>query len=204
MAGQRERNRALIDSSPELSGLAATSDCLTGQRLLRRQDACTSSRASHTKDATLQRPSAILFSLPQGSQVRPTFRLIREDQRHFFSFGGNYPKICSPEEICCKAMGRVPGTWPCYHPQGTVKADTERQSRDWDSKQHLCHDTYVFQALSCQSQKLKGFLNQKFYKACPHTKNLGVGRKSQNSFWASSCKYSNISFCFMEQIIYNK
>lgn len=115
---------------------------LIGQRLLQRQDACNAPRASHTKDTALQRQSALPFFLPQGSQVQPTFTLTREDQRLFFSFGGNYPKICSAKEICFKATGRVPRSWLRYHPQGTAKADTEDQSRGWDSKQHLCHNTY--------------------------------------------------------------
>lgn len=121
----------------------------------------------------------------------------------FFSLGGNYTKICSPEEMCCKATGRVPGSWLFYNPQGMAKADTEHHSRDWGSEQRLCHNTYFFKCSDILRENWKDIWIRNFTQPSLKQKFWGEEEDSNLFLSLTPCKDSDTSAPQNKTITYN-
>lgn len=200
MARQREGNRALIDCLLELFGLAASTDWLgrasPKTRCFQRR------RGPPTQKMLLynanQNSTFFFLKEPKSGQ---RLHLPEKTKDYSFLLEANDLKYVLQNKFAVRQTGRVPGSWLCYQPRGTAKADTKDQSRDRDPKQHLCQDTYFFKRSVITHGNWKQPWMRYFTKVSLQLKSDGRGH--QVSFSSSPCKHSNSYFCFMNKIIIN-
>lgn len=195
MARQREGNRALIDSLLELFGLAAASEWLgraspETRHLQRRQGPPTQKMLLYNAN---QSSTFFFLKEPKSGQH---LHLPEKTKDYSFLLEAIALKSILQNKSAVRQTGRAPGSWLCYCPWGTAKADTKDQSRDRGQK-HLCHDTYFFKCSVITHGNWKQHWIKYFTK--PSLKLKSDERGHQAFLSASSCKHSNSYFCFMEQ-----